>query len=433
MRPNYNKSTGQTYSAAEWGQLKSKCNAPGLNNLFTTVVSFDDEYYPDKYTMSGALTYTINATNAATGNGRKDTIVGDGNTITFTEPNLPTNEGFTIRQSDLTPTSNVVTTVSGNIYTIVFLRVGSVSEVYLTDTGFTESLPDTTPPTVTSFTIENSNPDLANIVFSETVVFPDVTGLSLNGDFSDITLSNPTGSGSNWSVDLSRDAVNGESGSFVYGPTNNIEDTSGNGLVASSTVVTNNVAGSTILFEDDFSGDLSSWTEDLDGSSTVIAIDSGQLSFTSDGVTGTNPTLTSGSISSSTAWAQVDFISRLGDDEVNQYTGFWFSPNGSIVRFHVINDGSIRAKASDASFDVDTGLNYDDGPHTLGILIDGNTVSFWYWNDPSWVQVGTDQTITGNDNKYIVLRMSNSIADIFVQKWDNAYITTEKPTTQYPT
>jgi hypothetical protein len=238
MRPNYNKSTGQSYSAAEWGQLKSKCNAPGLNDSWSSTVLFDDEYFPDIYTMSGAITYSIDATNAGTGNGRVDLIIGDGNTITFT--------GFTIRESDLTPTSNVVTTVSGNIYKIVFLRRGSVSEVYLTDTGETYSAPDITPPTVTSATVENADSDALVVVFNEAVTLTDMTGLSLNGDWTGVTISSLTsGDGTNTlTFALDTPISNGESGSFVYGATNNIEDTSGNGLVASSTVVTNNVISS---------------------------------------------------------------------------------------------------------------------------------------------------------------------------------------------
>ena len=150
MRPNYNKSTGQSYSAAEWGQLKSKCNAPGLNDSFSSVVSFDDEYYPDLYVMSGSLTYTIDSTNAGTGNKRDDIIVGDGNTITFT--------GFTIRKSDLTVTTNSVTTVNNKIYKIEFLRRGAISEVYLTDTGFTYASGDTlNTPTLTAIEFNSTS------------------------------------------------------------------------------------------------------------------------------------------------------------------------------------------------------------------------------------------------------------------------------------
>jgi hypothetical protein len=333
----------------EWNSLAYKVASSGalvsVNQPFTATKKFDKIYYSNRYVMTGNLVYSLDTTDEAEGGGSLDLVVGNGGTIDLSS--------LTIIESDLNDTSGVVTTVDGNIYKIITLKVGSEKRVHLSDTGKTDSAPDTTPPTfsnvsvdnlsdttadfnaqineagtifwaafptataqqtntvieagtgavdsgsvatsgstietdnvtgltastdykihyfgrdsagnesdpaitsefsttsgdvaaptVTSFTIENADPDLANIVFSETVVFPDVTGLSLNGDFSDITLSNPTGSGANWSVDLSRAAVNGESGSFVYGATNTIEDTATppNGLVAGSTVVRNNVA-----------------------------------------------------------------------------------------------------------------------------------------------------------------------------------------------
>jgi hypothetical protein len=52
-----------------------------------------------------------------------------------------------------------------------------------------------------------------------------------------------SGSGTNTvTFQLSGNAANGETGSFVYGASNTIEDTSGNDLVAGSTSVTNNVS-----------------------------------------------------------------------------------------------------------------------------------------------------------------------------------------------
>jgi hypothetical protein len=130
MRPNYNKNTGDTYSAAEWGQLKDKNNNPGLNDAWSSVVKFDDEYYPPEQTISTNTTYTIDATNSGTGNGRCDQIIASGTpTLTFT--------GFTIRKSDLTVSTDTVTLVDGHTYTIVFIRRGAVSEVYINDNSGT--------------------------------------------------------------------------------------------------------------------------------------------------------------------------------------------------------------------------------------------------------------------------------------------------------
>ena len=131
---------------------------------------------------------------------------------------------------------------SGN-YNIGFDYSNGILSMWSVDASGASSGGDTTAPLVSSFTIADANPDLATIVFNETVTFPDVTGLSMDGDFADITLSNPQGSGDTWTLDLSRDAVSGESGNFVYGATNTIEDASSNPLAAGSTAVTNSVAG----------------------------------------------------------------------------------------------------------------------------------------------------------------------------------------------
>lgn len=224
----------QKLSAAEYNYMASKANAPGLNDAWSAVVKFDDNYLPPDYTMIGNIEYTIDATNAGTGNVRKDTIIGNGGTITFT--------GFTIKDSSLTPTSNVVTTVNGTEYTILFLRVGSVSEVYLKANSLTGG-GDTTPPTVTSATVENADPDALVVVFDEVVTITDTTGLSLDGSWAGTTITGVTGSGTNTlTFALDTPVANGEAGNFVYGGTNNIVDSSTNGLVAGSTAVTNNVS-----------------------------------------------------------------------------------------------------------------------------------------------------------------------------------------------
>ena len=133
-RPNFNKTTGQSYSATEWGQLKDKLNNPALNSAWSTVVMFDDEYYPPEQTISTNTTYTIDETNAGTGNGRCDQIIASGTpTLTFT--------GFTIRKSDLEVTTDTVTLVDGHTYTIVFIRRGAISEVYISDNAATVTPP----------------------------------------------------------------------------------------------------------------------------------------------------------------------------------------------------------------------------------------------------------------------------------------------------
>ena len=80
------------------------------------------------------------------------------------------------------------------------------------------------------------------MVFSE-VVTGDETDISLNGDWSGITITGTTGIGTNTlTFALDTPVANGESGSFVYDGTNNIIDGNSNALAAASTVVDNNVA-----------------------------------------------------------------------------------------------------------------------------------------------------------------------------------------------
>lgn len=98
---------------------------------------------------------------------------------------------------------------------------------------------DVTAPTFTA-TIENDNPDVLNFAFIEDVLFPNLTGLSLDGDFSDITLSNLAGSGTSWTADLSRPALSGETGNVVASGST-IEDLNENALADGSTAVTNEV------------------------------------------------------------------------------------------------------------------------------------------------------------------------------------------------
>lgn len=153
--------------------------------------------------------------------------------------------GKGIAGADITAITKTIGTLPGaGSYNIGFDYINGVLSMWSVDASGTSSAGDTTAPTVSSFTIANVNPDLATIVFSEAVTFPDVTGLSMDGDFADVTLSNPQGSGTTWTLDLSRAAVNGEIGNFVYGATNTIKDTAStpNALVAGSTGVINQVA-----------------------------------------------------------------------------------------------------------------------------------------------------------------------------------------------
>ena len=109
--------------------------------------------------------------------------------------------------------------------------------------------PDVVVPTVTSATIEDAAKDELVVVFSEAVNIANVTGLSLDNDFSAITIDSIiSGDGTDTiTLQLSAEVGAGDTGDFIYGGTNTIEDLSGNALASGNTAVTNN-ASSGIVF-----------------------------------------------------------------------------------------------------------------------------------------------------------------------------------------
>lgn len=102
---------------------------------------------------------------------------------------------------------------------------------------------DTTAPLVQSATVENAAPTNLVVVFDEPVVITNLTGLSLDGDWSAININSFSGSGTNTlTFVLDTDIANGESGNFVYNGNNTISDSNSNDLVSGTTAITNNVA-----------------------------------------------------------------------------------------------------------------------------------------------------------------------------------------------
>lgn len=104
---------------------------------------------------------------------------------------------------------------------------------------------DVTAPTASSATVENADPDALVVVFSEAVNVTNVTGLTLTGDWTGVSVSSVTSGSGTDTVTFALDTpiANGETGSFSYDGTNTIDDLAGNSLVAGSTPVTNNVSG----------------------------------------------------------------------------------------------------------------------------------------------------------------------------------------------
>jgi hypothetical protein len=266
---------------------------------------------------------------------------------------------------------------------------------------------DVAAPTVTSFTIENANPDLANIVFSETVVFPDVTGLSLNGDFSDITLSNPTGSGTNWSVDLSRYAVNGESGSFVYGATNNIEDTATppNGLVAGSTVVTNNLANNSILLENDFD---TAYTEVSPGAGITFTPTATDLLIENNGTD--VQSVIANYRRSNNGFNDTELYFKFN---VSSSTGSYASVvRGAIIYIdsnnfvHIVNNSASSSAGElqiQEMFGGTSTINFYDPlqfVQAYKVKVTSAAMTVYYWDGSSWALVDTFTRAWGSVNKY---------------------------------
>jgi hypothetical protein len=231
-RPIPTKTPGDTQTSADQNYVDDKSINPGVDDAWSSVVKFDDEYFPPDKTMTGAIEYTIDATNAGTGNGRKDTVIGDGNTITFT--------GFTIRKSSLTPTSNVVTTVNGNTYTIIFLRTGGISEVYLVDNagatpGFALAL--------SNFSIEDANKDRVYFDTNQAPIGTTYAGFTLatpSKTITGITFNTGQTTGHYFTVSVAY-VVGDTSPTIAYDGTDDWTGTGGALAAFTTTAITNNI------------------------------------------------------------------------------------------------------------------------------------------------------------------------------------------------
>lgn len=115
----------------------------------------------------------------------------------------------------------------------------------LSKAKYTASVPgDVTAPTVVSATMSDTNKDGLVVVFSEAVNVTNVTGLSLDGTMAGVSVTAiESGNGTDTvTFTLSANLSYNESGNFVYGGTNTIEDLSGNPLASGSTAVTLNIS-----------------------------------------------------------------------------------------------------------------------------------------------------------------------------------------------
>jgi len=104
---------------------------------------------------------------------------------------------------------------------------------------------DVVAPTVTSAEVANSDTNSLIVTFSENVTVPNVTGLSLDGSWTGVTITGVDTVNDNVATfTLDTAIANGETGNFVYGATNTITDIEGNALASGSTSVTNSVTAS---------------------------------------------------------------------------------------------------------------------------------------------------------------------------------------------
>ncbi len=125
---------------------------------------------------------------------------------------------------------------------VYFTRIANNQYVLSASGSITSQ--DSTPPTIISATVENNDPDLIVVLFDEPVNVVDVTGLSLDGDLSGLSVSSIAYSLEDMiGLNLSGNVANGDSGNLVYNGSNTITDDAGNSLAGGSTSVTNNVSG----------------------------------------------------------------------------------------------------------------------------------------------------------------------------------------------
>lgn len=359
------------------------------NSAWTSVVKYDKDYMPPLKVMDDDIIYTLDETGARTGKSKWDRVVGNGGIIDLSV--------FEIGRSDLTVTAGVVTTVNEAIYDIVFSRRGSVSMVHLVDSGETYTAPDVTPPTVTSATVEDADQDALVVVFSEVVTITDTTGLSLDGSWTGTSITGVSGSGTNTlTFALDTPVANGESGNFVYGGTNNIIDGSANALAAGSTAVTNNVAASIIVMQDDFTGttpDTSKWT--IVNGDAVLSQNYG-LIMTGPGSAITDranywqskfPLLVGGAMRFTLSGA------LSGVSSAQMWSGMW-NDNTSANEIDILGQITDRSltrliirKASITEHDVDAAYSLNS---QFKILRTATGFEWYRWDSTLWEQIGSD-------------------------------------------
>ncbi|MCB0446202.1 MAG: hypothetical protein KDD03_01560, partial [Gelidibacter sp.] len=305
---------------------------------------------------------------------------------------------------------------------------------------------DTIPPTVSSFVIADGAATTGVITFNESVTFPNVTGLSMDGDFADITLSAPTGLGTTWNVTLSRAAVNGEVGNFVYGATNTIADTSSNALVAGSTAVTNNVTISLpYALKEDFEDALNTTTDwdfvNTHPTDVVFVKNTSDLTITANTVVHLyNENFYKSKITlpvSGTVIASWDITSvnaryaniSIGLTNASGSNIFYIQPNtttSTSMYFRALPNGGSNQAVTQSAIMTNTTLR-------MILTNSGSDIAIEVWNGTGWTNVMIQTGITGITGDLSVFftavgRSTNTESITF----DNVYLTDTIYTGRYP-
>lgn len=182
--------------------------------------------------------------------------------------------------------------------------------------------PAPTAPTISSFIITDANPDQGQITFNVTPTAGTMTGFTLDGSFSDMTIGAILTQVANvWTVQLSRSAVNAEAGNLIWASSDiangvslladgSISVTNQVGAIASNPVYQSseigNVSDSVITFTTDIESDFT-WL----GTAEIIITASGGAVTVLSAVGDTNVVTGGFNLSRSIAFGEVVTVEVL--------------------------------------------------------------------------------------------------------------------------
>lgn len=131
--------------------------------------------------------------------------------------------------------------------------------------------------------------------------------------------------------------------------------------------------------------------------------------------------------SRSKMWQQIDFVSSTSASPqyfVMEYGGVTLSISKAVTTGFL----AVAVPANAYTFTS----SVDGNGKSAGILMDGNSVSFWYWDGDEWIQLGTTQTIVGSNSKRSMILSVSTTSGVRTHIYDNFFQATDKPATRYP-